>query len=149
MIMYNVLLILFRVANIAAAALLLISYVFTFITKKKLGKFPTAKIVLPLFSEQHVLVKHCFWSGTVFIVLDWLLCSSSAITVSQTASNSLSQGLLLFGIIWAAMIFVGIVFEVMLKFIKTTSTVNTSLAKGIKSAIAYSVLYFVLSFLVG
>jgi len=148
MIMYNVLLILFKVANIIAVALLAISYVLTVVAKARKSALATSNIVFPVLSEQHTMIKHCFWCGTLFIFLNWLLCSSSVIPTEELTSNSLSHALLQFGVIWAVMIFVGIFSEVIIKCIKSSSSYTCSVSEGIKSTIWYAVLYFVLSFLI-
>lgn len=148
MVMYNVLRILFIVANIIAAVLLAVSYVLTIVAKVRKSALATANIVFPVLSEQHTMIKYCFWSGTLFIFLDWLLCSSAAISVKSGAVNSLSQSLLTFGLVWAVMIFAGIIAEVVIKCIKSSSSYTCSVTDGIKSSICYAVLYFVLSFLI-
>lgn len=148
MIMFNVLLILFRIANIIAIALLGISYVFTVMAKVRKSILASSIFVFPVFSEQYSAIKYCFFSGTLFILLNWLLCSSSAISVETTTPNALSQSLLTFGIVWAIMIFVGIIAEVVIKCINSNSSFSCSVTEGIKSTIRYTVLYFVLSFLI-
>lgn len=147
MMMYNVLRVLFIVANVIAVALLAISYVLTIVAKVRKSALATSNIVFPVLAEQHTMIKHCFWSGTLFIFLDWLLCSSTAISVESGATNSLPQALLTFGVVWAVMIFAGIIAEVIIKCIKSSSY-TCSVSDGIKSSIWYTVLYFVLSFLI-
>lgn len=147
MIMYNALLILFKAANIIAVILLAISYVLTIVAKVRKSALATSNILFPVFSEQHTMIKHCYWSGTLFIFLNWLLCSSSALPVDASSSNALSGELLAFGIVWAIMIFAGIITEIVIKCIKSSSY-TCSVTEGIKSTIWYTVLYFVLSFLI-
>ncbi len=148
MIMYNALLVLFKVANIIAVVLLAISYVLTVVAKVRKSAVATSNILFPVFTEQHTMIKHCFWSGTLFIFLNWLLCSSSALPVDASSPNALSGELLTFGIVWAIMIFAGIITEIVIKCIKTSSSYTCSVTEGIKSTIWYTVLYFVLSFLI-
>lgn len=148
MIMYNVLLIFFKAANIIAVAVLAVSYILTIVAKARKSSVATANIVFPVFSEQHTMIKHCFWSGTLFIFLNWLLCSSSALPVTGATGNVLSQSLLAFAVVWAIMIFVGIIIEIIIKCIKSSSSYTCSVLEGIKSTICYAVLYFVLSFLI-
>lgn len=147
MMMYNALLILFTVANIIAVALLLVSYILTVVAKVRKSQLATANIFFPVFSEQHTMIKHCFWSATMFGFLNWLLCSSSALLVDEASAYTLSKSLLYFGIVWAVMIFVGIITEVVLKCIQS-ETYTCSVTAGIKSTIWYSFLYFLLSFLI-
>lgn len=147
MIMYNALLILFKAANIIAVILLAISYVLTIVAKVRKSALATSNILFPVFSEQHTMIKHCYWSGTLFIFLNWLLCSSSALPVDASSSNALSGELLAFGIVWAIMIFAGIITEIVIKCVKSSSY-TCSVTEGIKSTIWYTVLYFVLSFLI-
>lgn len=146
MIMYNALLILFKAANIIAVILLAISYVLTIVAKVRKSALATSNILFPVFSEQHTMIKHCYWSGTLFIFLNWLLCSSSVLPV-DASSNALSGELLAFGIVWAIMIFAGIITEIVIKCIKSSSY-TCSVTEGIKSTILYTVLYFVSSFLI-
>lgn len=147
MIMYNALLIFFKIANIIAVVLLSISYVLTVVAKVRKSALATTNILFPVFSEQHTMIKHCFWSGTLFISLNWLLCSSSALLVDGSSINTLSKELLDFGVVWAIMFFVGIITEIVIKCIKSSSY-TCSVTEGIKSTIWYTVLYFVLSFLI-
>lgn len=147
MIMYKVLFFLFNVANIMAIALLTISYVLTVVAKARKSAVASSNIVFPILSEQHIMIKHCFWCGTLFVFMNWLLCSSTILPSSE-GTNSLSQALLSFGTLWGAMIFVGIVAEVIIKCLKSNGTFNCSVAKGIKSAIGYATLYFVAAFLI-
>lgn len=146
MIMYNALLILFKAANIIAVILLAISYVLTIVAKVRKSALATSNILFPVFSEQHTMIKHCYWSGTLFIFLNWLLCSSSVLPV-DASSNALSGELLAFGIVWSIMIFAGIITEIVIKCIKSSSY-TCSVTEGIKSTILYTVLYFVSSFLI-
>lgn len=148
MIMYNALFILFKVANIIAVILLAVSYVLTIVAKVRKSAVATSNILFPVFSEQHTMIKHCYWSGTLFIFLNWLLCSSSALPVDASFPNALSGELLTFGIVWAIMIIVGIITEIVIKCIKSSSSYTCSVTEGIKSTIWYTVLYFVLSFLI-
>lgn len=148
MIMYNALLILFKAANIIAVALMTVSYVLTVVAKVRKNSIASAKITFPVFAEQHTLIKHCFGCGILFAFLNWLLCSSSVLPSNDTAGNTLSQALMTFGIVWAIMIFVGIVIEVIIKCIKSSSSYTCSVSDGIKSTICYTVLCFVLSFLI-
>lgn len=147
MIMYNALLILFTAANIIAVALLLVSYILTVVAKARKSQLATANIFFPVFPEQHIMIKHCFWSGTMFGFLNWLLCSSSALLVDEASVYTLSKSLLYFGIVWAVMIFLGSITEVVLKCIKSEAY-TCSVTAGIKSTIWYSFLYFILSFLI-
>lgn len=146
--MHDVLLILFKVANILAVVLLVCSYVLNIIARARKSVMVTANISFPVFSEQHSMIKHSFWCGTVFVLLNWLLCSSKVLVVSGKTTNVLSEGLLTFAIIWAIMIFAGIVAEIVMKCFKSNGSTTYSVAAGIKSSIWYSVLYFVLSFLI-
>lgn len=148
MIMHDVLLILFKIANILAVLLLACSYVLNIIARARKGVMATANISFPVFSEQHSMIKHSFWCGTLFILLNWLLCSSKVLVVSGKTTNALSEGLLTFAIVWAIKIFVGVVAEIVMKCFKSNSSTTYSVVDGIKSSIWYSVLYFVLSFLI-
>lgn len=148
MIMYNALLILFKVANIIAVILLAISYVFTIVAKARKSAVATSNILFPVFTEQYVMIKHCYWAGTLFIFLNWLLCSSSGLPVDASSTNALSGELFIFGIVWAVLIFAGIITETVIKCIKSSSSYTCSVTEGIKSTIWYTVLYFVLSFLI-
>lgn len=147
MIMYKALFILFNVANIMAIALLTISYVLTVVAKAKNSASASTKTVFPILSEQHIMIKHCFWCGTLFIFMNWLLCSSSVLP-SNVGANALSQAMLAFGTVWGAMIFIGILAEVIIKCLKSRDSFDCSVSKGIKSAIGYSIIYFVASFLI-
>ncbi len=148
MIMHNALLTLFKVANILGVALLAISYVLNIIAKSRKSLMATSNIAFPVFSEQHSMIKHCYWCGTLFISLNWLLCSSRVLSVDRNTTNALSEGLLLFAFVWAVMIFVGIIAEIIIKCFKTTGSTSYSIVDGIKSSIWYATLYFVLSFLI-
>lgn len=146
--MYYALLVFFKVANIIAVAVLAVSYVLTVVAKIRKGVVSTATIHFPVFSEQHSIVKHCFWSGTLFIILNWLLCSASLLSVDDSSVNVLSEELLTFAIAWAIMIFVGIVTEIVIKCIKTSGSYAYSVMAGVKSTIWYTLLYFIFSFLI-
>lgn len=146
--MYYALLVFFKVANIIALIMLAASYVLTIIAKIRKSVVSTSSIHFPVFSEQYTIVKHCFWCGTLFAFLNWLLCSSYALPVDDSSVNVLSEELLTFGIAWAIMIFVGIVAEIVLKCIKTTSSHTYSVISGVKSTIWYALIYFVFSFLI-
>lgn len=148
MIMHDVLQVLFKVANILAVALLAGSYVLNIIAKARKSVMATANIAFPVFSEQHSVIKHSFWCGTLFILLNWLLCSSKVLLVNGKTTNALSEGLLTFAVVWAIMIFVGVVAEIVIKCLKTNGLTSYSVLDGIKSSIGYSALYFVLSFLI-
>lgn len=147
--MYNALLLLFRVANALGVLLLGISYILTIIAKVKERRIPEYSSPIAYFSNLFTLSKHCFWSGTLFIFLDWLLCSSATIIVNDVVFGELSQDLLLFGFVWALMFFVGLVVEMVLRSISPSSRSKSYfVAEGVKSGVFYSVLYFILSFLV-
>ena len=148
MIMYKILLSLFIIANILSLVISGTSYILTIVAKSRKSSLATAKIAFPTFAEVHSLIKHCFLSGTVFIALDWLLCSSSILSAEATSNSSLSQALLKMAMVWAIMIFVGIIVEIILRLIKSTGSISYSILPGIKSSICYSILYFVLSFLI-
>lgn len=148
MIMYKILLLLFIIANILSLAISGASYILTIVAKSRKSSLATAKIAFPAFAEVHSLIKNCFWSGTIFIALDWLLCSSSILSTEATSTTSLSQALLKMATVWAIMIFVGIIAEIIIRFIKSTGSNSYSLFAGIKSSICYAVIYFVLSFLI-
>lgn len=150
MIMFNALQVLFKIANILALAILIISYILTVAAKKRKSTLASASIAYPVFSEQHSMIKQCYWSGTLFSVLAWLLCSASVLTVDATIVPTavISQGFLSYGITWAVAFFIGIVAEIVLKFIKNNSSNSYSVMEGVKSTMWYAVLYFVLSFLI-
>lgn len=148
MMMYKILLLLFIIANILSLVISGASYILTIVAKSRKSSLATAKIAFPTFEEVHSLIKHCFWSGTVFIALDWLLCSSSILSAEANSNSSLSQALLKMATVWAVMIFVGVITEIILRLIKSTSSNSYSVSPGIKSAICYAILYFVLSFLI-
>lgn len=148
MVMYRVLLALFIAANVLAVLLLIASYVTTILAKIRKSTLATANIVFPLLSEQHTMVKYCYWSGAVFGFLNWLLCSSSVLALGTGATNALSRASLAFGLVWAIAVFLGIASEVVLKCIKTNESNAYSVVSGIKSTVWYSIFCFVVSFLI-
>ena len=148
MIMHDVLLILFKVANILAVVLLTGSYVLNIIARARKSAMSTANIAFPVFPEQHSMIKHSYWCGTLFILLNWLLCSSKVLVVGEEPPNVLSEVLLMFAVVWAITIFLGVIAEIIIKCFKSSSSTTYTVVDGIKSSIWYSVLYFVLSFLI-
>ena len=145
--MFNALLGLFQAANIIGLVLLVISYVLTVVAKVRKSELSTSTIAFPTFTDMHSVIKSCYWSGTLFVFLNWLLCSSYAIEVGGKHVGNISDALLTFGIVWAVTIFVGAVCELVIKCIRTKGTVRYSVSAGIKSSVWYAVLYLVLSFL--
>lgn len=84
------------------------------------------------------------------MLIDWLLCSSSAIVPKGVKPGDVFSGTLLsFATIWAIMIFISIVVEVILKIMKKKTDAVYSISSAIPSIIWYSILYFILSFLIG
>lgn len=148
MVMYKVLLALFIVANVLAFLVLIASYVTTVLAKIRKSTLATANIVFPLLPEQLSMVKYCFWSGIVFGGLNWLLCASSVIAAETGSTNALSRAMLIFGLVWAIAIFLGIVSEVVLKCIKSSGSNSYTIVAGIKSSILFSIVCFVVSFLI-
>ena len=146
--MHDILLILFKAANILAITLLSSSYVLNVIAKARSRTATTAPVALPVFSEQAPMIKKSFGCGTLFILLNWGLCSSRVLEVDQASVNGLSEGLLTFAIVWAIMIFIGIVTEIVLKCFRSSGSTSYSVVDGIKSSTWYSALYFILSFLI-
>ena len=147
MILHNMLFSLFIVSNIISMMSLVVSYILTVIAKIRSGVMVTSNVVLPVFSEQHTIIRHCFWCGTIFAVLDWLLCFSYILPVDEDTASVLSEGLLIFGIVWSILIFFGVIIEIVIKCIKSKAYI-CSVANGIRSTIFYAFICFILSFLI-
>lgn len=146
--MYQVLIVLFYVANILSLAIFFSAFCLT-LASKKLDGHSKLKIELPVFAELATYARHCFWTGTGFIIIDWLLCSSSAIVTGGKPRDVFSEILTTFATVWAIMIFVSIIIEITLKFIRRKSDAVYSVSSAIPSIIWYAILYFILSFLIG
>ncbi len=146
--MFDYLQILYQVANIAAVALTVVSYVMSVVAKRKKSILATANIQFPIYSEQKPIIKHCFVSGFIFMLLSWILCTSEAAENGGRPLEDMSELLLSYAFIWAIMIFVSVVAEVVIKCIRTAGDIDCSVAPGIKSSIWYTVICFVFSFLI-
>ena len=147
MIMQNILSILFAASNALAVLLLLVSYVLNIIARARKSKLSTARVPFPEFADQHTLVSYCHWCAILFALLNWLLCSSKILYTDGSVNNPLAEQLLFFATIWAAMIFIGIVAEVVIRCFKYSGTPNYSVLSGVKSSIWYAIWYFVMAFL--
>ena len=148
--MFQILLVLFYISNILALLIFFSSFCLTVYSKAKDGKNSKINTEYTLFTTIATYAKYCFWTGTGFILIDWLLCSSSAIIPKGVKPGDVFSGTLLsFALIWAIMIFVSIIFEVVLKIMKKRTDAVYSISSAIPSVIWYSILYFILSFLIG
>ena len=147
--MYQALLVFFYISNILAILIFFVAFCLTVASKKTDGSQSRVKIELPVFTELAKYARYCFWTGTGFILIDWLLCSSSAIVPKGKPQEVFSGALTSFAAIWAIMIFISIIFEIILKFIKKKSDLVYSVSSAIPSIIWYAILYFILSFLIG
>lgn len=148
--MYQILLVLFYISNILALLVFFTSFCLTIYSKAKDGKNSKVNTELTLFTTIATYARYCFWTGTGFMLIDWLLCSSSAIVPKGVKPGDVFSGTLLsFATIWAIMIFISIVVEVILKIMKKKTDVVYSISSAIPSVIWYPILYFILSFLIG
>ena len=146
---FNTLIIMYAVANCLALLITILALGLAIISKKKIATLAFAEIVFPTFAEQAVYIKRCYRAGTIFILMDWLLFSSSVTEMVNEPAETFAYWLTTFAIIWAVVFFISIVVEVVLKFYKEQPNKKITVSEGVGLSFRYSILYFLLVFLVG
>lgn len=144
--MYKVLLGLFVLSNCLAVLIVFITSITTIVAKVR-SKSTSDTVNYPdFFNAQLSCAKMSFWSGTAFAVLDWLLCYSQIIEAGN-AYGYFQGFFLLFALIWGATELFLIIVQTILTFIKSGAD-RYNVKSGIKAAVFYAVIYFLLAFLI-
>lgn len=136
----EILQLLFIATSVISIAVLNGSYIMTVILKVKKR---TSLLLLADTSSVKDIVKCGFWCSSGFAFLKWLLCAS---TVVAGGNDSLSAALMTLGGVWGITFLLGLLVEAVLKLLKSGTAL--SVLDAVKSAFGYSLLYFVLSFLI-
>ena len=144
--MFKILLSLFTIFNIIAIIILLLCCISVLLSNLKLSKIATAKIALPTFTDCKSTFKRCCVTSSLFLLLDWIMFSSSYISdKGEVGKEVLAKFTLIFATIWAVMILIVLILEIVIKFIKNN---KIHLKDAFAPLIVSSVWYFILTFII-
>lgn len=144
--MFEALLILYIVFNIIALFILLICCICTLIANARINKLVTAKVALPTFTECKSTFIKCCVTSSLFLILDWIMFSSSYISKDKiSGSIILSEISLKIAFVWAISLALVSLIEVFTKFIKNR---EYQMKDAINSIIVRTIWCFILTFII-
>ncbi len=145
--MFEILMAFFVLFNAIALLILLTSCICTLLTNSKLSKLATSKVALPKFIECKSTMIKCCVASTLFVLLDWLLYSGAYVSKEKIAGNEIiAEYTLLFSVIWAAMIAVLALVDIITKFQKNkTASIRDAFIPVIGRALWCFVLTFIIA----
>lgn len=137
--------ILFFLSNILSILIIVISTLSLLIIKFRKVKYSTIVWVCPEYDVQLKNANISFWSGTLFLIMSWILCLGEIIDAGKE-SNYIGNCFMIFAFVWACLEIFLLISQTILHFMKTTKESTFNVSSGIKSTAIHSILYFILAF---
>lgn len=116
--MFKLLVSLFIVFNIIAIIIILLTIICAFIANIRKTKYVKSEILLPGFLDCKKTFIQCCISSSIFSIVAWVLYAPQAITETWNGIEFLAKCLFSFGIIWAVILIISIISEIVLGFFK-------------------------------